>query len=66
MTPLVLAIAYIVGVWIGSMLTQSGLLSCSLPDWLWIVLLVLMAAIPLLNGRLRWSESGCCTGREGD
>jgi competence protein ComEC len=62
---LVLAIAYIAGVWIGSVLVQAGLLSCDLPDWLWVVPLALLSLTPLLNSKaagddeppLRWPES---------
>ena len=64
MTLLVLAIAYIVGVWIGSGLMGAGLLGCGLPEWLWMVPLALLPVTPLLNGKpavddepLRWPES---------
>ena len=64
MTPLVLAVAYIVGVWIGSMLMRAGLLGCDLPEWLWVATPALLPLTPLLNGTpvvddgpLRWPES---------
>ena len=67
MTLLVLALAYIVGVWIGSMLMQAGLADCNLPGWLWMVPLVLLFLTPFLNTKaavndepLRWPERGLC------
>jgi competence protein ComEC len=64
MTLLVLAIAYILGVWLGSLLMEAGLLGCDLPGWLWIVPLALLPLTPLLKGTppvddapLRWPES---------
>ena len=35
MTLPMLAIAYIVGVWIGSALAESGLPGCEFPRWFW-------------------------------
>src|SRR4051794_10560482 len=64
MTLLVLAIAYIVGVWGISLLVQAGLLGCDLPEWLWVAPLVLLPVTPSFNvwaakveGALRWPES---------
>src|SRR4051812_13367777 len=64
MTLLVLALAYIVGVWGGSLLLQAGLIGCELPARLWITPLLLLPLTPLFNawaatveGPLRWPES---------
>ena len=64
MTLLVLAIAYIVGVWGGTLLVQAGLLGCEVPDWLWVAPLAVLPLTPLLNRiskedsePLRWPES---------
>jgi hypothetical protein len=64
MTLLVLAPAYIVGVWIASLLMRAGLLGCNLPDWMWMVPLASLPLTPLPNGAavvdnapMRWPES---------
>lgn len=64
MTLLVLALAYIAGVWLGSALAQAGVFGCALPNWFWIALLALLPITPLINAKdavddepLRWPES---------
>lgn len=68
MTLLVLAIAYICGVWGGRALVQMGVVGCDLPDRLWLAPLLLLLATPFLNtspnrdapdtaAPLRWPES---------
>jgi len=62
MTLLLLAIAYIIGVWLGSILAQMGVIGCDIPTWLWVAPLALLPLTPLLNRPqragepLRWPE----------
>ena len=69
MTLLVLAIAYICGVWIGRVLVGMGVVSCTVSPHLWIAPLLLLCVTPFLNAQsnnpnpgnaaapLRWPES---------
>lgn len=64
MTLVVLAIAYIVGVWLGGVLVYSGMVGCDVPAWSWAAPLLLLPLTPLLNRApapdnqpLRWPES---------
>ena len=64
MSLLVLALAYIVGVWIGSLLARAGVPGCDFPGWLWVAPLILLPVTPFLNrtprkdgAPLRWPES---------
>lgn len=59
----VLVLAYIVGVWIGSLLVWARLPGCDMPNWLSMVPLALLLFTSLLNGTpivddepLRWPE----------